>query len=105
MANKKWTPVLEEAALEEDAITEAYPKGIGIILVKREGSVYAIRNRCAHMACPLAGGVLDGFIVECPCHDWRFDIRTGEFVSARELGVPTYETKVEGGQVHVLMEG
>ena len=104
MARKQWLPVLEEAKLEDDAITEVYPKGVGIILVRTGGRVYALRNRCAHMACPLGGGRLEGFTVECPCHDWKFDLRTGEFVTARELKVPTYETRSEGGQLHVLME-
>jgi len=56
------------------------------------------------MACPLGGGRLEGFTVECPCHDWKFDIRTGEFVTAREIRVPTYETRSEGGHVQLLME-
>ncbi len=105
MAKTTWTPVIEEAKLEDDAITEVFPRGVGIILVRTGGRVWAIRDRCAHMACPLGGGSLSGFYLECPCHDWRFDIRTGEFVTAREIRVPTYRTKVEGGRVHLLMEG
>jgi nitrite reductase/ring-hydroxylating ferredoxin subunit len=105
MTNGQWVPVLEEAKLEEDALTEAFPKGIGIILVKTGGRVYALRNRCAHMACPLAGGALDGFTVECSCHDWRFDVRTGEFLDAPEVKVPTFETRTKDGQVLVKLEG
>ena len=81
-----------------------FPKGVSIILIKRDGHIYALRNRCAHMACTLAGGRLDGYTLQCPCHEWKFDITTGEFIDARELKVQTYLCKSEDGQIQVKME-
>jgi 3-phenylpropionate/trans-cinnamate dioxygenase ferredoxin subunit len=45
------------------------------------------------MACPLLLGTLDGHTLTCACHDWRFDIRTGRFLSAPELGLATYDAE------------
>jgi 3-phenylpropionate/trans-cinnamate dioxygenase ferredoxin subunit len=56
------------------------------------------------MECPLSKGDLEGYVIKCPCHDWRFDIRSGEFLDAKEITVHAYETKVDDGKVYVNLE-
>jgi 3-phenylpropionate/trans-cinnamate dioxygenase ferredoxin subunit len=53
------------------------------------------------MACPVFMGRLEGYTITCPCHDWRFDVRTGKFIDAPELGLKAYPTKSEGGKLFV----
>ena len=105
MSDQVWVPAIDQSHLREGAITLATAKGISIVLIKRGEDVYALRNRCAHMACTLAGGHLEDRTVRCPCHGWRFDIASGVFVEAPEIAIPTYACKSEGGQVWVKMEG
>lgn len=57
------------------------------------------------MACPLSAGRLDGFTIACSCHDWRFDVRTGRFLDAPELGLAVYPTKLDAGKVFVSLDG
>lgn len=104
MGEAAWVPTVDESAIQEDTISLVLPKGVSIILIKKDGQIYALRNRCAHMACTLAGGRLDGHTLQCPCHEWKFDITTGEFLAAREITVPTYKCKSEDGKVFVNME-
>lgn len=99
-----WIPALDESSLQEGAISLVSPKGVSIILIKKQGRVYALRNRCAHMSCTLAGGRLDDYTLQCPCHEWKFDITSGEFLDAREIKVQTYLCKTEDGKVHVKLE-
>lgn len=98
-----WIAALDEAKVKDNWINVAYPNGISILLIKKDGSIYALRNRCQHMSCTLAGGKLEGFVLQCPCHDWRYDIRTGQFLDASEFKLPIYETKSEGGKIYVRM--
>ena len=53
-----------------------------IMLAKVDGKIYAIDNACGHLAYPLNEGWLEGYIVTCRWHFARFDVRTGEVVSA-----------------------
>jgi nitrite reductase/ring-hydroxylating ferredoxin subunit len=53
-----------------------------ILLAKVDGKIYAIANACGHLAYPLNEGRLDGHTVTCIWHFARFDVRTGEVVSA-----------------------
>lgn len=104
MSEDTWVPALDESTLEEGAINLATPRGVSIVLIKKDGQVYALRNRCAHMSCDLSGGWLDGYTLQCPCHEWKYDIRTGEFLDAREIAVPTYPCKSLGGTIVIKME-
>jgi len=88
-----WIYVLDDDALLDGHMTSVYPLGVNVVLVRVGGVVYAVSGRCAHMACPLFTGKLDGYTITCPCHDWRFDVRTGQFLDAPELGILSYSTK------------
>jgi len=96
-----WTSVLDDSALPEGQMTPVYPFGVNVLLARVGGAVYAVSGKCAHMACPLFMGRLEGYTVVCPCHDWRFDVRTGRFLDAPELGLTVYPTKLEGSKLFV----
>lgn len=104
MTEDVWVPTLDESLLQEQTINVVFPKGVSIILIKKDGQIYAIRNRCAHMSCTLAGGRLDGYTLQCPCHDWKYDITTGEFLEAREIAIPTYRCRSQDGKVLIKLE-
>jgi len=97
------TAAAELEKLPQDRPFAVFPSGLPVLLVRRGGEVFALENRCAHMGCPLTAGRLDGWTLECPCHDWRFDVRTGRFLDAPELGLKTYAVRLENGKVLVRL--
>lgn len=97
----EWTYALDDTALEEGRMVAAYPLGVNVLLARVGGAVYAVTGKCAHMACPLSSGRLEAYTVVCGCHDWRFDLRTGKFLDAPELGLTVYPTKLEAGKLLV----
>lgn len=92
---------MDESQLPEDTMKVVFPYGIPVLLVKKFDQVYAISNRCAHMGCTLSRGSLWGLAIKCPCHEWMFDIRTGEFLNVNQVKIPTYESKVEESKIFV----
>ncbi|MCZ7357208.1 MAG: Rieske (2Fe-2S) protein [Candidatus Methanoperedens sp.] len=98
-----WTFAIEEKELHENSMSPVFPKGLPILIIKKAGEIYAVSNKCAHMACALAGGRLKDYILECPCHDWRYDIRTGEFLDAKEIRIPVYEWKSSEGKILIKL--
>ena len=99
-----WHRVCDATDLAEDGRLAARIKGQSILLIKRLGEVYALENHCPHLGCALTRGVLEGFYLSCPCHDWRFDIRTGAFEYAPEIALVTYPTKIEEDSIYVLLK-
>lgn len=104
MAENSWIYVTDDDVLSEGSMIPVYPLGIHVLLARVDGSVYALSGKCAHMACPLYTGTLVGGILTCPCHDWRFDIKTGKFLDAAEIRLETYPTKSENGKLFVILQ-
>ena len=42
-----------------------------------QGHCFALHDCCPHRRMPLSFGRFGGEAVECPCHGWRFDTKTG----------------------------
>lgn len=64
---------------------------------------YAVSNVCPHQHSPvIAEGPLEEYVITCPMHGWRYDIRTGRSVSASG-SLRTYELRVvrDGLQIRV----
>ncbi|GAB6276139.1 MAG: hypothetical protein SAMD01599839_06790 [Rectinema sp.] len=99
-----WIYVMEEAALPEGSMAPVYPLGINILVARAGGTVYAVAGKCAHMACPLFTGTLNGYTLICLCHDWRFDIRSGRMLDAAELGLAVYPVKTEAGKLFISLD-
>jgi nitrite reductase/ring-hydroxylating ferredoxin subunit len=99
MSNESWVPAIDENQLFEGRAQAVYPKGLPILLVKQGERIFAISNKCAHMGCLLTSGRLFGHIIQCPCHDWQFDIRTGKSTDAPELKLAVYPWKRENGRI------
>ena len=97
-----WTYVMDETALPEGGMAPVYPLGIHVVIARVDGTVYAVSGKCAHMACPLFAGTLDGHYLTCPCHDWRFDIRTGRFLMHRAWS-SSLPLKSEAGKLFVSL--
>jgi 3-phenylpropionate/trans-cinnamate dioxygenase ferredoxin subunit len=69
------------------------------------GKVYATDGLCTHEQVHLCDGLVMDYVIECPMHNGRFDIRDG-----RALGAPacanlkTYPAKIEDDIVFMLVE-
>ncbi|MCH8814822.1 MAG: Rieske 2Fe-2S domain-containing protein [Chloroflexi bacterium] len=84
----------------------------------QDGECYAIGGRCTHLRAQLGKGELEGTVLTCPWHGSQFEVTTGKLVRWVQeplvirifaalippflrRGVPSYEVKVEDGQVLV----
>ena len=75
--------------------------GKEIALYRANGKFFATTNVCPHQGGPLGEGFLDGNVVTCPWHGWKFNIETGVSPVVPTAKVATMKTKVEGDHVFV----
>ncbi len=66
-----------------------------------EGAWYAVDHVCPHRGGSLGDGDLDGAILVCPLHAWRFDVRTGACTHAPQVAVRTYPVRIVEGRVEI----
>ena len=78
-------------------VVEAGGKEIGLFNV--EGRFYAIDNVCPHRGGPLGEGDLEGAIVVCPWHAWRWDVASGANANNPAVKVACFAVVVDGGEV------
>jgi nitrite reductase/ring-hydroxylating ferredoxin subunit len=97
----EFVSVIKESELLEDTIKQVNALGRNVLLIKREGKVYAIGSRCPHMGCDLTRGSLRENILVCPCHGWSFDVTNGEYQANKHIKLATFECKTENGEVKV----
>ncbi|MDH3732336.1 MAG: non-heme iron oxygenase ferredoxin subunit [Gemmatimonadota bacterium] len=73
-----------------------------IVLVNREGTIYALEDRCSHEEFPLSSGDVASGEITCVLHGARFDIETGQpRALPAVMPVRTYEVRVEGDDIQV----
>ena len=71
-------------------------------LYKLEGEFYALHDICTHEYACLSDGWVEGDTIECPLHQARFKIRTGEVVEPPAPDdVRAYAVRIEGEDVFV----
>ena len=90
--------------------------GIDIVVVRdMDGSVYALRNRCAHSAAVLSHGRLlqkavgddvdqyelaGELILRCPWHGYEFDLPSGRCIAdPKRTRVRAYPVSIEDGTI------
>ena len=66
-----------------------------------DGTFFAIDDSCPHQGGPLGEGEMEGPVVACPWHEWRYDVRTGVNVDDDACKVATYPVKIDGTDVLV----
>ncbi len=98
-----WISVASDSEVKEGRMKSLEAGGQRILLIRVEGELFAIENRCPHMNCPLQGGILEAHTIKCPCHSWAFDLRTGVYVASDKIKVNVYETQVKDGMISVLI--
>ena len=83
----------------EGRVIEAEGKTLAVFNV--DGAYYAIDNLCSHRGGPLGEGDLDGNVVMCPRHAWRWDVTTGANANNPAVKVACFPVAVEDGAIFV----
>jgi nitrite reductase/ring-hydroxylating ferredoxin subunit/uncharacterized membrane protein len=93
---------LRESELREGAPVPAEIEGLRIVLVRRQGRVYALGERCSHLGGPLAEGEVRDEGIVCPWHGSRFALEDGRVLDGpATMPQPCFETRVRDGVVEV----
>jgi nitrite reductase (NADH) small subunit len=71
-----------------------------------DGDFLAVSNECPHAGASLAHGTVDGEVVSCRIHHWRFCLRTGTYLDEDkpEFNARSFETRIVDGEVQVSVD-
>ncbi len=76
------------------------------VLLHRDhgGQVSCVDNACAHLGLALVDGTVEGLVLECPHHGFRYRLDTGECLDVPEVQLVVHGVRVQGGRVAVKLE-
>jgi nitrite reductase/ring-hydroxylating ferredoxin subunit len=101
MSSDNFIACSKETDLDEGQMKRVQVSGRPILLVRKGGQFFAVSNICPHMGCSLDKGILREYMVMCPCHGWKFDIRNGKYEENDAIALVSYNCKVQNGKVYV----
>ncbi len=79
-------------------------EGKDIALFNVDGTVYAMDDGCLHHGVSLGTSELDGKIVTCRGHGWKYVVTTGSTLNVPGYGVAAYPVKVVDGKIMVAAD-
>src|SRR3989449_2886303 len=81
-----WYPAVRSTEVTGQKLVTAMLLEVPLVLGRTsEGRVFAMRDSCPHRGIPLSYGRLDGKVVECCYHGWRFDACSGQCMEIPSL--------------------
>jgi len=92
---------VEDVPLGKGTVFTVSDKELAIFNV--DGTFYAMDNACLHQGLSLGTSRLDGEIVTCRGHGWRYNVTTGSTLHVPGYGVVTYPVKVTDGKIMVAI--
>jgi len=81
-----WYPAARSTEIRGQKLVTAMLLEVPLVLGRTsEGKAFAMRDSCPHRGIPLSYGRLDGNVVECCYHGWRFEACSGQCVEIPSL--------------------
>ena len=103
-APKDWTAVADDASLKPGTPLRAKAGDAEVVLVRHEGAIRALAQRCTHRGGPLSEGEVEGGTITCPWHGSVFTLVDGSVVRGPATSPqPCYETRVRDGRIEVRL--
>lgn len=97
-----WTAVCPVDALAPGEWKTVDLDGTDVAVFNVDGEFHAIEDVCTHDGACLVGDPIEGAEVICPRHGARFNIKTGEALTAPAYeAVDTFPVRIEAGVIEV----
>lgn len=97
-----WIEIATTDQLQDDEVMPLTLGKLQLALYRSNGGYFVTDNVCTHQHALLSDGYLEDGCIECPLHQARFDIRTGQALCAPATrGIRVYPVKLEGQSICV----
>jgi 3-phenylpropionate/trans-cinnamate dioxygenase ferredoxin subunit len=103
MSSGEWSEACDVDDIEEEDVIR-FDHGDRTFAIYRteKGDFYASDGYCTHERFHLSNGLVMGSVIECPKHNGRFDIPTGQAKRAPVcVDLKTYPVKLDNDKVYI----
>jgi nitrite reductase/ring-hydroxylating ferredoxin subunit/Fe-S cluster biogenesis protein NfuA len=103
-AGGQWHYAAKLADVPEGGIKALLLDGEKILLSRRGSIVTCFQNACAHLGLALDDGEVEDGIVTCPYHGFRYDLSSGECLTAPAVQLQPHAVRVVGSRIEVRLQ-
>ena len=105
MTESRWHQVgATDDVMCDDVIGVTVGETAVAIIRTADDRVFAVDAVCTHGRASLIEGFVDGTEIECPKHNGRFDVTTGDAVaSPARVALRTFPCRVDNGCIEVQL--
>jgi len=96
-----WLAVAQATDLSPESACVVRAAGLELALIRTPEGFFALDNACPHRGGPLGEGDLEGCVLTCPWHAWRWDVTSGANVNNPALRLACFPVWVEGQGIFV----
>lgn len=97
-----WIQAANENEIADGQWKEIESDDFLLLLIRYNGTYYAIENVCTHDGGTLSDGTLESDEIVCPRHGARFCIKTGEVTAPPAYeDIQSFPVKIENGHVWI----
>jgi nitrite reductase/ring-hydroxylating ferredoxin subunit/uncharacterized membrane protein len=99
---EEWTDVVASVDVPEGGNATATVNEVEILVVRHDGRLSALANRCSHAGQPLGEGKIEGACVTCPAHGSTFQLDDGSVVRGPAASPqPVFDVRETNGRIEV----
>ncbi len=103
--NDSWQLVGSASDLDEEDVMQFDHGDYTYAIYHTIDGFFATDGLCTHEEQHLAEGMVIDNIIECPLHQGRFDVRTGEAKSAPVcIDLKIYPVQIQNGDIYIQLE-
>lgn len=100
-----WVKVCAADAIDAEDLIMWEHGGRAFAVYNTDQGFFATDGLCTHQGYPLEDGIVIGTVIECPLHGGRFDVTSGEALSAPVCeDLKTYPVKVEDDTIFIFVD-
>lgn len=103
-AGGQWHYAAKLTDVSEGGIRAMVIDGEKVLLSRRGTIVTCFQNACAHLGLTLDDGDVEGGIITCPHHGFRYDLSSGECLTAPTVQLQPHAVRVVGTRVEVRLQ-
>jgi Fe-S cluster biogenesis protein NfuA/nitrite reductase/ring-hydroxylating ferredoxin subunit len=79
--------------------------GVDVILFRRGATVTCFEDSCSHLSLSIATGAIMEGVITCPHHGFRYDLASGECLTAPVVRLRSHEVRITGDNVEIKLAG
>jgi len=100
----QWHYAAKISDVPESGVKALLLEGEKVLLSRRGAIVTCFQNACAHLGLALDDGEVEDGIITCPYHGFRYDLSSGECLTAPAVQLQPHAVRVVGSRIEVRLQ-